>query len=184
MSIHFKDLNRKSKVYKQVKNLYNSAFPKEERAPFRLMMRKSKKDCVNFYAAFDDEKFVGLAYIIHNDNLAYLFYLAVDDTLRGKGYGSLILSALKERYSDKNLFLALEEADDTAPNAEQRKNRRKFYEKNGFKGIPYKMKEATVIYDVMSTNGDVTPDEYETLITKWSGKILKKFIEMRVFPKE
>ena len=48
MSIELIRLNKKSPDYKSVKRLYKSAFPTDEKAPFGLLMRKSKKDNVDF----------------------------------------------------------------------------------------------------------------------------------------
>lgn len=178
--IEFKLLDRAMPEYGRVKDLYKSAFPKDERAPFPLLAHKAKMGRAEFLIAFDGDRFVGLAYMVCSDGFAYLFYLAVDKSLRAKGYGSAILSALKKRYSDKTLFLALEELDEAAPNINERKRRREFYEKNGFTGIPYKLKEASVIYDVMSIGGIVTPRDYDELIGRWSGRLLRKIIDMRI----
>lgn len=180
MGINFKKLRKNMKEYREIKELYKRSFPKEERAPFWLMMRNAKKANGDFLVAFDDDLFVGFAYIISNESLAYLFYLAVNDKLRAKGYGSMILSELKERYRNKNLFLALEDDDKSAPNYEQRKKRRKFYEKNGFSPIPCRMKEASVIYDVMSIGGMVTAKEYDRLITSWAGVLIKKIVDLKI----
>ena len=180
MGISFKKLSKNMKEYREIKELYKRSFPKEERAPFWLMMRNAKRGKGDFLAAFDNDLFVGFAYIISNESLAYLFYLAVNDKLRAKGYGSMILSELKERYRNKNLFLALEDDDKSAPNYEQRKKRHKFYEKNGFSPIACRMQEASVIYDVMSTGGMVTTKEYDKLITSWAGVLIKNIVGLRI----
>lgn len=181
--VEFKGITKKLKDYKKVKSLYNSAFPKEERAPFWVMRRKARGGRADFLAAYDGDEFVGLVYIVCNEELAYLFYLAVDDTQRGKGYGSAILTAVKEMYKDKTVFLALEEMDERADNIEERRHRAAFYKKNGMEYLPYKLKEATVIYDVMGLGDNLTPEGYDALITKWSGRLMKKLVDMRMIEK-
>lgn len=180
MNIQFKELNKKMPVYKQVKKLYKTAFPREERAPFVLMTSAAKRGNGEFLIAFDGDEFVGLAYMVCSDALAYIFYLAVSEDKRSKGYGGAVLSALKERYKGRKLFLALEAMDESAPNIEQRRKRRSFYEKNGFEGVACKLKEATVVYDVMSIGGTVTAAEYDKLITGWCGRFIKTLADMRI----
>ena len=116
MSIELIRLNRKLPDYKSVKRLYKSAFPADEKAPFGLLMRKSKKDNVDFWAAYSNDKWIGLAYVLSYRDISYLFYLAIDDKARGNGFGSGVLGALKEKYKGRNLFLAIEEIDEKAEN--------------------------------------------------------------------
>ena len=95
MSIYINKASDKEDI-KNIKNLYLTAFPKEERAPFFLMKSKALKGKGDMLIAKDNDKFIGMAYMICYKNLAYLFYLAVDENSRGKGYGGKILSAIKE----------------------------------------------------------------------------------------
>lgn len=43
MNIEFKRVTKKLPEYKQIKQLYFSAFPSEERAPFYLMIKRTKE---------------------------------------------------------------------------------------------------------------------------------------------
>ena len=63
--------------------------------------------------------------------MAFVLYLAVNGEERGKGYGSQILDILKSAYVDKAIVLNIEPIDENAPNAEQRKSRLRFYNRNG-----------------------------------------------------
>lgn len=164
----------------RLKALYNSAFPKEERAPFYLMKRKADRGRGELLAVRDGENFVGLVYMICCRDMAYLFYFAIDEPLRGRGYGSKVLTAVKERYHGKRLFLAREQLDPSADNYEQRIKRHYFYKHNGFEDMACRIKEASVIYDVMGIGGKVSEKEYEELITRWSGRLLRKIIDMRL----
>ena len=157
MSIELIRLNRKSPDYKSVKRLYKSAFPADEKAPFGLLMRKSKKDNVDFWAAYSNDKWIGLAYVLSYRDISYLFYLAIDDKARGNGFGSGVLGALKEKYKGRNLFLAIEEIDEKAENYAERINRKKFYEKNGFHDLNCKLREASVVYDLLGLGDKIKP---------------------------
>ncbi len=168
---------------KKLKKLYLTAFPAEERAPFFLIMSKAKSGKGEMLAAYDREEFIGFAYMVCYKDLAYIFYLAVEENKRGKGYGGKILKAVKEKYSGSRIFLAREQLDESAENYTQRVNRHTFYLNNGFTDLPCQIKEASVIYDVMGIGGTVSADEYETLIASWIGKLLPKIIDMRIIEK-
>lgn len=166
-----------------VKKLYLSAFPADERAPFFLLLMRAKAGKADILTAHDGKIFIGFAYVVRWKNLVYLFYLAVDENKRGMGYGRKIIEAVKSRYKGSRIFIAREQLDKSAENYAQRVNRRNFYIKCGFRDLPYCIKEASVIYDVMSVGGIVRPAEYNALITSWSGKILKSFVDMKMIKK-
>lgn len=176
------DVSNKT-IRKKIKKLYLTAFPAEERAPFFLIMSKARNENGEMLAAYDGEKFIGFVYMVCYKDLAYLFYLAVEGGERGKGYGGKILSAVKEKYSGKRIFLAREQLDKNAENYSQRVSRRNFYLHNGFTDLPCLIKEASVVYDVMSIGGSVSAEEYDALITAWIGKFLRKIVDMRIIEK-
>lgn len=95
-----------------------------------------------------------------------------------------MLQMLKERYSGKNIFLAREQLDIKADNYDERIKRRNFYIRNGFKDTNLLIKEASVIYDVMALNDDISAIGYEILIDKWRGKFIKTFVDMKVIEKK
>lgn len=173
-------VTKKLKDYKQVKQLYHQAFPRNERAPFWLLMKKSKQPSADFWALYDNENWLGIAYIVKGEQLAYLFYLAIKPEARGKGYGKKVIDILKERYQGCKFFLALEKLDKTAPNYEQRVKRHSFYEKCGLSDMPYQIKEGPVIYDIMGIGGNVEPQEYQGLLQNYMGKFYCRFIDMRM----
>ncbi len=168
------------KYNKHLKKLYKSAFPREERAPFFVIMSKVKKEKADMLIAKDEETFIGLVYTVCYKDLVYIFYFAINEGLRGKGYGGKVLTALKEKYNGKRIFLAREQLDKSAPNYNQRLKRHSFYLHNGFEDLGCKIKEAGVIYDVMGIGGHVLPEEYNALITNWAGNLIRKFVDMRI----
>lgn len=112
--------------------------------------------------------------------MAYLFFFAIEPDKRGKGYGSKVLGKLKERYEGKRLFLAREQLDERSNNYGERVKRHEFYLHNGFEDLPCRIKEAWVIYDVMGTGGKVSAEEYDALISSWTGKWIRKIVDMRI----
>lgn len=166
--------------YAWVKRLYKSAFPKEERAPFYMLKRRAIQGRGELLIARKDEKLIGFAYLLTYRDLVYLFYFAIHEEVRGSGYGSRILQTLKDRYAGKRFFLAREQLDKSADNYDQRVQRHGFYLKNGLSDLPIRLKEGNVVYDVMGVNGNVTAKEYDELITSWSGRLIKKLVDMRI----
>ena len=174
-----KVINKKNE-YKRIKALYLEAFPPEERAPFHMMKSRAKRkkaDCWNF---IEDGKWIGFAYVISYENLAYLFYFAIDEKLRGNGYGSTAIKAIADKYQDKKFFLALENWREEADNSTQRIKRHEFYKKNGMKDLPYKLKEAGVVYVLMGNGDKIEPEEYRLLIDNWLGFPLKLIRDMEI----
>lgn len=166
---------------KKIKELYYTAFPKDERAPFGMMARKAQQDKGRMLAAKDGDRFVGFAYIIENETCAYLFYLAIVPETRGAGYGSAILAQLREMYKSKRLFLARESLDPASDNYEQRVRRHEFYLRNGFEDLACKIREYKVTFDVMGIGGNITPEDYASVMTPWCGKFLVKYAPMKLF---
>lgn len=178
--IRFIDYNNAGLKKLKVKRLYKKAFPKEERAPYGFLKRCLKKETSDFLVALDGDEFVGMVYMVGDDELAYIFYLAIDEKKRAKGYGSAVLTALREKYADKRIFLAREMMDENADNYEQRKKRHEFYLKNGYEDIPATISEAGVTFDTMSIGGMVTHEEYDRIITAWAGRKVKEKYDLRL----
>ena len=107
MNIEFKRVTKKLPEYKQIKQLYFSAFPSEERAPFYLMIKRTKRENVDFLAIYCEKKWVGMIYIINYLDLSYVFYFALDDSQRGQGIGSAVLREIRKLYSGRRFFLHL-----------------------------------------------------------------------------
>lgn len=163
------------------RRLYNTAFPKEERAPFFFLKARAKKGKAQLFAALDGGQFAGLAYVVTLEDMTYLFYLAVVEELRGQGAGGAIIAALKKRYPQSRIFLSREQLDENAANLPQRIARREFYLKNGFTDMGACVQEAKMTYDVMGIGGRVSPQEYDRLITSWSGRLVRGLFTMRLY---
>ena len=132
----------------KIKNLYIKAFPKEERFPFWILEECSKEKNSDLYAVSDNDIFIGMCYIVNCDNAYYLMYLAVQDELRNKNYGSKILKDLKEKY--KNLFLSIDKPID-----EISIKRKEFYLRNGFYDANIYYEDTGVWYEVLCTNNEL-----------------------------
>ena len=163
----------------EIKELYESAFPENERAPFSVLVKKSRRENVDFKAYFDGETLVGMTYSVHQGNLTYLFYLAVPEALRGRGYGSEILQILKTMYPDHRIFLSMEEFRPDAPNYDIRLRRRAFYERNGYPLIGMRVQEGPEIFELAGTSADIRPEEYRKLMYRYLG-IMRLIVKIKV----
>lgn len=153
----------------ELKHIYNEAFPTDERAPFRILLKKSARGNVDFLAFYDGSTLVGMSYQLCRGEFVYLFYLAVSDALRGHGYGSEILQALKELYPGKSIFLSMEQLDPNAENYAQRLKRRDFYEANGFHMLGRKVREWTVVYELVGTDNRIDAATYKKMMGDYMG---------------
>ena len=95
-----------------------------------------------------------------NRKMIFIMFLAVDESLRTKGYGSAILKEIKNRYPDKKIMVSIELCDDSAPDIEVRKRRKAFYRKNGYGETGYMIKLSGVVQEIMITNGDFDKKEF------------------------
>ncbi len=178
MSVRLEKITRE--YYKTVKALYLSAFPKEERPPFYLLKSREKNGKGDFYIAKDGEELIGFAYVIPYLDTAYLYYFAVMENFRGKGYGSAVLTELKKVYDGFRFYLARESLDENSSNYDERVRRHRFYLKNGFADLPIKIKEASVTFDVMGIGGTVKKEEYDAMMTAFCGRLVRLLVDMRL----
>ncbi len=174
MNIEFKRVTKKLPEYKNIKQLYFRAFPKEERAPFSLMLSRGKRNDVDFIAIYNDGKWVGFIYIINYLDLSYVFYFALNDSERGKGVGSAVLAEIRKMYSGRRFFLALERLDKNSENYAQRLSRSSFYQKNGLVKLNTSIKEGNVVFDSMGFGGEINPDEYKEMMKSYTGFFFSK----------
>lgn len=172
MELKFKELPKKKAERKKIKKLYQKAFPRDERLPFWMLKIKAKSEGNLFYSIYDEDKFVGIVYLIIKDGITYVFYLAIDSENRGKGYGSIVLEKIKKEQNPESVILCIEEIDKNAENYEQRVKRKKFYQKSGFEETGYKSKEGKRFYELLIYGKKYDKQKYEEIMKKvWGNKL-------------
>ena len=135
------------KYKEKIKSLYFEAFPKNERFPFWILKHSIKKGKSTLIAILDDDKFIGMEYIVNCDDSCYLMFFAINKELRNKNYGSKTLMDLKLKY--KTIFLSIEKPCD-----EMSSRRKQFYIRNGFYETNKFYEDNGVIFEVLCTNQD------------------------------
>ena len=132
-------VDRSLRDLSRVKGLLERAFPKNEQFPMFLLRLRAWSSYVHFLAYYDGDDFCGFTYTVENEDMVFVLYLAVNDEIRSKGYGTAILADLKARASGRGVALNIEPLDPHAVNSEQRERRLEFYRRNGFVSTDYNL---------------------------------------------
>ena len=144
---------------KKAKALYYRAFPKNERRSFPELV-ENRFGGTEVFCFYDDETFVGMACLLNAPTITHIIYLAVDESLRGHGYGSKALELLHNSKPDKKIMVDIEVPDERAENAEQRSMRKKFYLRAGYAETPVKYEWRNENYEILSFGGQISEAEY------------------------
>lgn len=162
MNLSVKAIHRRMPDYKIIKDLYKRLFPREEQFPVILMEIMTAFKLIDAKAFYDAKQLCGFSYVIQQENVLFILYLAVNDKVQNKGYGTAILAYLKRMYPDKTIILDVEEPDDRAHNALQRRRRIEFYKKNGIYETKQFFLMRGVKYEILSTDVNFTKDDYDS----------------------
>lgn len=118
----------------QIKQLYESAFPENERIPWSDLMRLIDEMHLDFTTYEDNNQLVGFIIVYPGPKVNWFWYFAVKEELRGQGMGQQILTRLIQKYEGKTCVLDMESPYQVpCPNPEQRSRRQQFYLRNGFR---------------------------------------------------
>ncbi len=150
----------------KLKELYEEAFPANERKPFHVLEENQKKGVTDILA-LTDEKFVGLVITVNYKDMVLIDYFAVDSFARGSGIGSKALELIRQRYAGKRVFLEIETPDESSANNEQRIRRKSFYLRNGLTAPGIYVNVYNTDMELMTFTKPVSFEEYVELY-KWA----------------
>lgn len=179
MEIELVRASREGRELRWLKRLFLSAFPREERPPFFIMRWRANGN-VDWWKIRADREDAGFFYVVKHGELVYVFFFAVDERLRGRRIGTEALKMLLRKYSGKVLFLAIERIEEGAPNLRERIARRDFYLRCGLTELRGKVREGSVVYDLLGTGGAVSNAGYQALMRNWAGPVLSRLVRMEV----
>jgi YjeF N-terminal domain protein len=164
--IRFEKIDENTKNLEEIKQLYMDAFPFEERVPFYIMVSVGNDRGVEFLSIYDDDTWLGFIHTLVGEKLSYIFYFAIDGSLRQSGYGSKIIREYKKMHP--KLSLAIEPIEEGSDNIRQRKKRLAFYEKNGFETLDTRVMEMGVEFELMGAKGmEIKESDYKSLVKKF-----------------
>ncbi len=181
MQVQFQKIAKSSPDFAKTKRLYQTAFPRNERAPLARLMKRTADENAVMFGIYDGAIWVGLLYVLNRDDLSYIFYFAIDDEKRGKGYGTAAMREFQRLYAGRRIFLAAEQRDPSAENYAERCRRADFYLRCGFSEMHMKIREASVVYDVFGVGGNVAPEEYEEMMRRYLGNRWCKRVAVKMF---
>lgn len=167
---------KNTKFKKNIKSLYISAFPRNERLPFFVYRKKSTKSKSRLLAITDNDEFIGFISLENYKDITCIMYLAIAEKYRKFGYGTRVLDEIKKIYKTQRLVLIMEKEDEKSSDNHIRIKRRKFYEKNGFSENNFIVKEGGVIFSPLSYNGTIFEYEYYNLSVQFYGIIIYKIL--------
>lgn len=172
---------------KNIRELYDNAFPKEERKPFSLILQKKDEGVTEILAIEDENKaFCGLMITILYKDIVLLDYFAIAGEKRGKGLGSEILRLMQKRCEGKRLLLEIEDttkwipaeeadaekyihyaaAEQLTPEDQQKLRRKAFYLRNGMHPMEYRVELFGVDMEILTYPKAVAYKEYHEIFEK------------------
>ena len=163
MNIKLVEATGKDQIEK-IYELYMNAFPKSERKPFSIIIKKQKEGTVDILSIENENnEFVGEAITAKYKDLVLLDYFAIDPEKRSSGYGSLALALLQEKYNNKRFILEIERDDIDCENKEQRIKRKKFYLKNSMQLMDYNVCLFNEEMNILTYKCHVSFEEYYSI---------------------
>lgn len=133
----------------KVNALALEAFPPEEYLAPSEMICMAQEAGFDFWALYDNDMYVGFMTVKTYKHITYLFFLAIDSKQRSHGYGSKAIETLKSLYPKSQQVVDFEMIDETANNNKQRKIRRQFYLRNGYKPTGQFLSYLGVNYEIL-----------------------------------
>lgn len=168
MKLEYRKLSNGHPNVPEAEALFLSSFEENDRPPLPDLL--SWDD--DFYAIYEEGVFVALADVVPYEDLAYVFFLAVEEKQRGRGIGSKILEDLRLAYPNHRFFLAADECDPSYKDYEVRRKRFAFYHRNGFEPTGVFMVERGTKYELLAHDGPVTLKEFLLLMKHLLGDSL------------
>lgn len=132
MSIYLKTLSPDCEDRAILDSINKEAFPPSEYMPVEEIFYFAQNTNSDVLGIYDHRHLVGFILFLKNAECGYIFFLAIDQSARSKGYGGEALKALAAAYPELQIILDFEEINENAENLDQRIRRKKFYLRNGF----------------------------------------------------
>ena len=155
--------------YAYVRDLFEEAFPPNERPPFQALLEKHEQGAADFWVIREKDKNIGMAHLLTIGDVTYLFYFAVDSSCRGKGYGSKAMKAILEKYKGTHLLFSIEDWETEADNTAQRIKRHEFYLRCGLTDLPFKLRFREMVSALMSNSDTIGPEKCKAVLEGIAG---------------
>jgi len=144
------------------------AFPPEEYLSPKELTEMAGRMPLDFWALYDGESLVGFMAVVAEGGLAYLFLLAIDAQCRSRGYGGEALRLFEATYPRCGHVLDIEKVGDEAPNAGQRRIRRRFYLRNGYRPTGHFLSYLDEEFEILSLEEGFDIASFKALLGRLS----------------
>lgn len=167
----------------QIKEIYETSFPKSEKFPFWVLKQCAKENNVRLDSIIDHntDTIVGMSFLLSYDDIAYLMYVAIDKKYRNRGFGGLVLRDFILRKSDTTILLCIERPSAETENIKAR--RKDFYLRNGFYETGCFIEDSGVEYEFLSSSKErvITENDLKKRYSCMTRNPLIKFIIKNTF---
>ena len=160
MELQLKPISEQDPWYGEAQRLYETSFPPNERRTFPELFDDFHGAC-EIMSAMEGNRFIGMTVLLTYKDITHILYIAIEENLRSRGYGSRMLDLIRKQYPDQKIIADLERPEEDAQNEPQRESRVAFYRKNGysFTGIDYRWEGED--YCIMSNGGNLSHDAFQ-----------------------
>lgn len=151
----------------ELRRLYESAFPVEEQIPYDDLIQLLVVMDIDYAAYYEEDRLVGFTMVLRLPKYYWGWYFAVQEELRGKGYGQRILNAVLDKYREGRPFIMDIESplQPDACNKEQRQRRYAFYLRNGMKDTPTSRTYGGITYTILTSSDEpFTQQDYDDIV--------------------
>ena len=160
MNMQLKQISKHDPWYAEAQRLYEASFPPNERISFSELFNDFDGAC-EVMAALEGNLFVGLTVLLTYEDITHILYMAVEEDLRSRGYGSRMLELIRKHYPGQKIIADVERLEEDAKNEPQRESRITFYRKNGYRFTDIDYRWEGEDYCIMSNGGNVSHDAFQ-----------------------
>lgn len=168
--------------WKQIRQLYKTAFPRYERKPLWIVRLKNRQQEADVWIIEQDGVFAGFAITINELDMVLLDYFAISEEKRGCGLGAEALKTLQDCYKGKRLFLEIESVYTSADNLPERQRRKQFYLKNGMTEMGIAVNVYRTDMELLGYDCTVSYQEYVLLYRMSYGDMVVKNLKEVPYP--
>jgi len=180
MTIKLKFLTKDDVNYSNVIKLFFEAFPKTQSLPFWLVKLRMRNGKAGFHALYEQDNWIGFIYAKEYKDIVFIKFFAISEAQRSHGYGSKVLNALKQTYTEQRIVLNIEALDESTENYQQRVKRKAFYEKNGFVSTGFMVTEPAERQEMLIRGGNISKEEIDEMYKHFLGKTLYTLLKPEV----
>lgn len=155
--------NTQDRFFNTAWELYEEAFPSQEKRFLAEQIQLLNNHFYTFQAIYDNNNFIGILGFWEIEEFIFIEHFAINSSLRGKNYGTLILSEfLKEK---KYVILEIEPLLN-----QQNLKRLHFYQNLGFVQntiehfqVPFRKGDTPIVLELLSYKTSLTQEKYQFL---------------------